>query len=45
MAKNAGVDAVAVSYGAHPRDVLDEVASVYCAASVGDLAAWLAENA
>jgi phosphoglycolate phosphatase len=45
MARNAGVDAVAVSYGAHPRDVLEEVSSVYCAASVGDLAAWLAENA
>jgi len=45
MARNAGVDAVAVSYGAHPRDTLEASASVYCAASVADLAAWLAENA
>lgn len=45
MARNAGVDAVAVSYGAHPRDALEAIAPVYCAASIGALADWLAENA
>ncbi len=45
MARNAGVDAVAVSYGAHPRDALEAAAPLYCAASVGDLALWLTENA
>lgn len=45
MAHNAGVDAVAVSYGAHTRDSLDEVAYRYCADSVADLQAWLKENA
>jgi phosphoglycolate phosphatase len=45
MARNAGVEAVAVSYGAHARDVLEAVAPLYCAESVPELAAWLAENA
>ena len=45
MAKNAGVDAVGVSYGAHPRDTLVAVAPLYCAWSMGDLAEWLAKNA
>lgn len=45
MAQNAGVDAVAVSYGAHPRDALEAAAPLYCAASVGELALWLTENA
>jgi phosphoglycolate phosphatase len=45
MAKNAGVDAVAVTYGAHPRDALEAVAPSYCANSVADLAAWLQANA
>jgi len=44
MAQNAGVAAVAVSYGAHPRAMLEAAAPLYCAASVEDLAAWLAEN-
>lgn len=44
MARNAGVDAVAVSYGAHPRHALDSASPVYCAASIGELGAWLAEN-
>ncbi|MDO9243785.1 MAG: HAD-IA family hydrolase [Rhodocyclaceae bacterium] len=44
MAQNAGVDAVAVSYGAHPRAMLEAAAPLYCAASVEDLTAWLAEN-
>jgi len=45
MAHNAGVDAVAVSYGAHARDSLNEVAYRYCADSVTDLKTWLQENA
>jgi len=45
MAKNAGVAAVAVSYGAHPRDALEAAGPLYCAESVGALARWLAENA
>jgi phosphoglycolate phosphatase len=45
MARNAGVDAVAVSYGAHPREGLAEVACRYCADSVGELHAWLQHNA
>lgn len=45
MARNAGVDAVAVSYGAHPRASLAEVNYRYCADSVADLQAWLRANA
>jgi phosphoglycolate phosphatase len=45
MAHNAGVDAVAVSYGAHTRDNLAEVQYRYCADSVADLQAWLQQNA
>ncbi len=45
MAQNAGVDAVAVSYGAHPRAALEAAGPLYCAASVAELAAWLDENA
>jgi phosphoglycolate phosphatase len=45
MAQNAGVDAVAVAYGAHRRAALEVVTPIYCAESVGDLAVWLAQNA
>ena len=45
MAKNAGVDAVAVSYGAHPLEALATVASRHCAHSINDLAQWLKSNA
>ncbi len=45
MARNAGVDAVAVSYGAHPRDALEGAAPVYCAASVRELTDWLTHHA
>jgi phosphoglycolate phosphatase len=45
MAHNAGVDAVAVSYGAHPTDVLATAVSLYCADSIADLSAWLKHNA
>jgi len=45
MAQNAGVDAVAVDYGAHPRALLEDAGSLYCAGSVAALADWLADNA
>lgn len=45
MARNAGIDAVAVSYGAHPRADLEAVAPRHCAHSVAELAAWLQANA
>jgi phosphoglycolate phosphatase len=45
MARNAGVDAVAVSYGAHPLSALEEVAPRHCAHSIDDLATWLKTNA
>jgi phosphoglycolate phosphatase len=45
MAHNAGVDAVAVSYGAHSADVLATAVSLYCADSIADLSAWLKQHA
>ena len=44
MARNAGVAAVGVCYGAHPHEQLAELGPAYCAHSIGELAAWLAEN-
>lgn len=44
MARNAGVAALAVSYGAHPRQVLEAESPLLCANSVIDLAAWLRTN-
>lgn len=44
MASNAGVDAVAVSYGAHPLDALATAAPQFCAHSIADLATWLQTN-
>jgi phosphoglycolate phosphatase len=41
MARNAGVHAVAVTYGAHPRDVLEAESPVYCAGNIEELAKWL----
>ena len=41
MARGAGVDAVAVSYGAHTRDALRALAPRACVASVAELRAWL----
>lgn len=41
MAKNAGVPAIAVTYGAHPREVLETELPVYCADNVDELRAWL----
>lgn len=41
MAKNAGVHAVAVTYGAHSRNVLESEFPAYCANNVDDLGTWL----
>jgi phosphoglycolate phosphatase len=45
MARSAGVDAVAVTYGAHPGDALRALAPRACVASVRELRAWLTTNA
>lgn len=45
MARNAGVTGVAVSYGAHPRALLEAAAPVFCAANVAQLETWLRANA
>ena len=45
MARNAGVDAVAVSYGAHPEDALRALQPRACVASVGELRQCLTANA
>lgn len=44
MARNAGVDGLAVAYGAHTRDHLLMHAPVACLHSVGQLDQWLAEH-
>lgn len=44
MAKSAGVDAVAVAYGAHPEESLLALAPRACVSSVGELRQWLAAN-
>lgn len=44
MAAAAGVDAVAVSYGAHPRDGLLACGPLGCVASVEELSQWLTRN-
>ncbi len=41
MARNAGVSALAVAYGAHPRSLLEAEAVLTCAADVAELRAWL----
>lgn len=41
MALNAGVDGLAVTYGAHPHDHLLEFSPVACLHSVAELDAWL----
>ncbi len=41
MAKNAGVHAVAVTYGAHSRELLEAECPVYCANNVEELIGWL----
>jgi len=45
MAHNAGVAALAVAYGAHPRAALEALSPLACPASVGELALWLRTNA
>jgi len=41
MARNAGVAALGVAYGAHPRAALEAESPLFCAADVAELAAWL----
>ena len=45
MAKSAGVDAVAVSYGAHPHESLRAWEPRACVSSVVELKQWLTANA
>jgi len=45
MARSAGIDALAVTYGAHPEQALRALKPVACAASIGELAQWLSRNA
>lgn len=45
MARSAGVDAVAVTYGAHPDEALRAFAPRACVASVEELRQWLTANA
>lgn len=45
MARNAGVDALGVAYGAHPEDALRRAGPLECLASVEDLRQWLERNA
>jgi phosphoglycolate phosphatase len=44
MAKNAGVDAIAVTYGAHPETALRCHDPRACITSVGELRRWLHEH-
>lgn len=45
MAQNAGVGALAVTYGAHPHDHLLEYSPLACLHDVAELDAWLMSNA
>jgi hypothetical protein len=45
MARNAGVDSLAVTYGAHPHDHLLDHRPLACLHSVAELGAWLKTNA
>lgn len=45
MAANAGASGVAVTYGAHPADVLHALTPLYSAKSVPDLHDWLLQHA
>ncbi len=44
MAQAAGVDAIAVTYGAHPADVLRSANSLACFDNVETLGNWLMQN-
>jgi len=45
MAINAGVSGLGVTYGAHPKQQLDELAPLATVNHIGELAAWLRANA
>ncbi len=45
MAKNAGVAALGVAYGAHPRAALEAESPLFCAGDVAELAQWLRARA
>lgn len=45
MARSASVQGLAVSYGAHPRETLEELAPLHCAGSVAELSDWLRRHA
>jgi phosphoglycolate phosphatase len=45
MAANAGIAAVAVAYGAHPRAGLEAESPLFCADNVVELTEWLLVNA
>lgn len=45
MARNAGVAALAVTYGAHSPDQLQQSAPLACVGSVAELESWLLANA
>ena len=45
MAINAGVNSVAVTYGAHPAEQLAELNTLARLHSVAELSDWLRENA
>ena len=45
LAANAGIEAVSVSYGAHPEELLATRPALARCASVEDLRRWLATNA
>jgi len=44
MARSAGMDALAVTYGAHPERTLRALKPVACVASVDELERWLKRN-
>jgi phosphoglycolate phosphatase len=44
MARAAGVDSLAVTYGAHPEDGLRACGPLDCCADVARLRAWLTAN-
>ena len=45
MAANAGVPAVGLSYGAHPREELEGLAPLACVGSFAELMQWLKQDA
>lgn len=45
LARNAGVDAIAMAYGAHPRDFLAGMSPLAIFDRVDELSAWMQKNA